>query len=115
MFHICTLFLCDTQAIPLMPQRRPSLHKVPHDSDRGAPIATSKVVPVIEVVKKLVELVSLRKARRLWNVLMVRSVERAAETTKHGHDAQLVLRVAVEGGGVEYDWSLCGLGHVATP
>ena len=109
------MYFCDTQAIPSMPQRRPSLHKVLHDPEGGAPIATAKVVPVVEVVKKLVELVSLREARRLWNALMVYGVERAAETAKHRHDAQLVLRVAVEGGGVEYDWSVCGLGHVASP
>ena len=32
----------------------PSLHKVLHDSERRALVATAKVVPVIEVVKKLV-------------------------------------------------------------
>jgi len=96
-------------------QHQPSLHQVLHDPDGRAPVAAAKVVPVVEVVEQLVEPVPPGEPGRLGNVLVVRRVEGASEAPEHGGDAQLVLRVAVEGGGVEDDRPLGRLAHVAPP
>lgn len=61
------------------------------------------MIPVVQVVEELVELLAGLKARGLGDCAVVGGVEGVAETPKHAGYRQLVLRVAVERGRVKDD------------
>lgn len=68
-----------------------SLDEIPHDAEGGAPVSRSKMIPVVQVVKELIQTEALLKATRLGDVAVVGRVEGAAKAPKHASYCQLVL------------------------
>lgn len=62
------------------------LGKILHDTQRRASVTITKVIPVVQVVKKLVYLLPLCKSISLWDFLMVSVVKGAAKAAEHAGD-----------------------------
>ena len=91
-------------------QRR--LKKVLHGGKWRFLVFTAKVVPVVQVVEDLVELIPFFKPRCFGKLLVVGRVEGAVNPTKHHRDGQFKLCVAVEGARVKDNGDVWALGHI---
>lgn len=61
------------------------------------------MIPVVQIVKELIQLQALLKAWGLRDPAVVGRVKGTAEAPKHASYRQFILRVAVERGWVEND------------
>ena len=61
-------------------------------------------VPVVEVVKELVELAPGCKSSRLGDQLVIGVIKLGGEASKHGSNGQVKLMVAIKGGWVVDNW-----------
>lgn len=73
------------------------------------------MIPVVQVVEQLVQLMSLFEPRCFGDVIVVGIVEAFPEAAEHATDPQLELGVAVKRGRVEDEWAVGVLGYVAAP
>lgn len=70
---------------------------------------------MVQIVEELIQLIPRLEPRGLGDLVVVPRVERVAEPSEHPGDAQLVLSVAIEGGGVENDRAVGTLCYVSPP
>lgn len=73
------------------PKQGRSLGEIPHDAQRRPSVPRPKMVPVVQVVKKLVELLASLKPRGPGDRAVVGGVEGGAEAPKHAGYRQLIL------------------------
>ena len=91
------------------------MQQTPHYFQGLAPVTSTKVVPMVQIVKELIKLISFFKSRRFRNDLVVGGVESRCEAPEHGSNAEVILMVAVEGGWVEDHRLTPHLTHIASP
>lgn len=89
------------------------LEKLPHGAQGRASVLPPKVVPVVQVVKELVEQLPPVKPWSLGDLLVVGSEEGPGEATEHQGNCQFKLRMAVEGSRVVNKGARVVLGHVS--
>lgn len=73
------------------------------------------MVPVVYVIKELIQLVPFLKSWSFGYFTVIGREERAAEPPKHSSNGQFEFRVAIEGGGVKYDRPGVVLSHIPCP
>ena len=74
--------------------------KLPHGAQRWAPVLPTEVVPVVQVVKELIEQQPPVKPWSLGDLLVVGGEEGPGKPPEHQGNCQFKLRMAVEGGWV---------------
>ena len=92
-----------------------SVQQTPHYFQGLAPVTSTKVVPMVQVVKQLVKLISFVKSRGFGNDLVVGRVKSRCEAPEHGSNAEVILMVAVEGGWVKDHGLTPHLTHISSP
>lgn len=73
------------------------------------------MIPVVQIVEELIQLLALLKARGLGDLVVVGRVEGATEAPEHASYRQLVLRVAIERSRVKDDRPRGILRYVSSP
>ena len=91
------------------------MYKSPHDPQTLCPVASSKVIPMVQIMEKLVQVTPFVKALLSWDFFMISAVKLSIKTTKHPPNRQIVFMVAIEARRVKDHRSTSTLGHVATP
>ena len=67
-----------------------------HQAQTLASIASSKVVPMIKIMKKLVKLISFIKSWSFGDVLVVSCIKLRGESPKHGSNAEVILMMTIK-------------------
>lgn len=91
------------------------LGKLFHDAQGRAPVPGTEVIPVVQVVEQLVQLMSLVEPQSFGDLLVVGVVEVFPEAAEHPRDPQLELGMTVKRGRVEDHGAVGEFGDVAAP
>lgn len=91
------------------------LEKLPHGAQRRTPVLPPKVVPVVQVVKELVEQQPPVEPRSLGDLPVVGGEEGPGKATKHQGNRQFKLRMTVEGSWVINNGPGVVLSHISCP